>query len=832
MSQQIEMSSTGGKSTARANMKRPALPMRAKERLSPLFWFPYNVNDVTTRVIGLLVAGLSIMIWAAVIYNPDNMWPRWIACGILGDFCLRFIGGARISPIGAVAEWIALWFPPKPIPAAPKQFAVFCGIMFSAGGVIAFFAPDPSPTAGAILFGLLTGAAALEGLFGVCLGCIMFSWLIQFGIMPKRINANSEQVWDEQNRFAIEADRRLKEGNPVEKVIYDPQGEDSDRTVPYVYKQKTDEMKWEDFHAICHMHIHYFSIPMSLAGLAAVWQLVDGLMLASNTPVGVIVIDEGVINGNYTDSTLWRGIGVFSGVIGGIFAILYLLKLMMFPRKIVKEWKHPIKSNFFSTATITLLLYAFIVARFSLDFAKVLFWIGAPLQLFQAVVITARWITRSQSKYTVNPSWMMPAVGNLVAAFVGPALSADYREAGWLWFSFAFLMYIALFTLTLQRAMFGQPIEDRMRPLTFIWVAAPAVAFVAYLQLSGTFDMFARFLFFDMLVTFFVLTWCFFSSYYGRNLFEVGYWAYVFPLDTVALATVVYWAQFHTNLTLAMATIALILVNTAAVVVLANTFASLLRRRLFVPEDKWGPLSFTKILHFAIREAVVDILKHAEVIHNEGSQKPAADEDIHAFRYRFERIQRIYEIHSTHEDQVLFPMLRQWFPTITFSQGEEHANESLHFTNIAQVIGTGDAGRKAFDELDAAGKLERCRAAAAMMKELAVETLNHMDNEEINLSPIIRKHVSTKMQKQMMSTMFALNTPVELKFMFGFALEFAPFHGQRARFVHCLRWAFPERMQLYGQWMYEATSPLTWSRLMTEVPDMAPRHTDNWLPYY
>jgi hypothetical protein len=33
----------------------------------------------------------------------------------------------------------------------------------------------------------LAGAAFLESAFAVCLGCIMFGWLIRLGVVPERV---------------------------------------------------------------------------------------------------------------------------------------------------------------------------------------------------------------------------------------------------------------------------------------------------------------------------------------------------------------------------------------------------------------------------------------------------------------------------------------------------------------------------------------------------------------------------------------------------------------------------------------------------------------------
>lgn len=143
----------------------------------------------------------------------------------------------------------------------------------------------------------------------------------------------------------------------------------------------------------------------------------------------------------------------------------------------------------------------------------------------------------------------MPVVGNLVAAIVAPLLAADYVEFAWLWWSFAFVMYFVLLTLTFNRVMFGGVLDDKLRPSLFLWFAAPACIFVSYVNMVG-FDAFAKFAFYLTLVTFWVLWYLFFRSYFGRNHFDQGYWALVFPLDTLAMATITYYNYVPTSVAL------------------------------------------------------------------------------------------------------------------------------------------------------------------------------------------------------------------------------------------------------------------------------------------
>lgn len=52
-------------------------------------------------------------------------------------------------------------------------------------------------------------------------------------------------------------------------------------------------------------------------------------------------------------------------------------------------------------------------------------------------------------------------------------------------FGFALIMWVVLFTMTFQRAVLAANADDRHRPAMWMWVAAPAIACLAYNSIVG-----------------------------------------------------------------------------------------------------------------------------------------------------------------------------------------------------------------------------------------------------------------------------------------------------------------------------------------------------------
>lgn len=83
-------------------------------------------------------------------------------------------------------------------------------------------------------------------------------------------------------------------------------------------------------------------------------------------------------------------------------------------------------------------------------------WIGGPMQLVFGIIAVARWISIPHYIETLNPTWMIPCVGNLVVAFAAPIVDTSYTSVGWLWYGFGIVTFVPLFALTIYRVTFKE----------------------------------------------------------------------------------------------------------------------------------------------------------------------------------------------------------------------------------------------------------------------------------------------------------------------------------------------------------------------------------------
>lgn len=193
----------------------------------------------------------------------------------------------------------------------------------------------------------------MEGFLDFCFGCLFFGYMIRFGLVPPSVykvhnNTRPEIIytWEDRNR-------RLNEPKP-ETVVRTYNNSKQHSATDLKYKLKTDTMTWEDFHPIKHIGIDYFGMCIGLAGLALAWRAMSQL--------------------HGTSDLVWYILGIASGVMFGIFFLLYLAKLVFFPKKVCKEWMHPVKGPSFGLLTLTFVLHSLLMIDFDRKFAEVGRW--------------------------------------------------------------------------------------------------------------------------------------------------------------------------------------------------------------------------------------------------------------------------------------------------------------------------------------------------------------------------------------------------------------------------------------------------------------------------
>jgi len=128
-----------------------------------------RVNENVVRLIAFIVALIAI----CCIFFSNYLAVLFLTV----DFGLRAFTSGKFSLLKITASYVtnALKWKPKMTDLAPKKFAatmgfVFC-ILITAAFIFNFF------TASLILTSIMTVFALLESLFGICVGCYVYTFI-------------------------------------------------------------------------------------------------------------------------------------------------------------------------------------------------------------------------------------------------------------------------------------------------------------------------------------------------------------------------------------------------------------------------------------------------------------------------------------------------------------------------------------------------------------------------------------------------------------------------------------------------------------------------------
>jgi tellurite resistance protein len=269
-----------------------------------------------------------------------------------------------------------------------------------------------------------------------------------------------------------------------------------------------------DHNRLEHFPIPFFAMVMGLAGLSIAWRKAQH----------VLEIQPSV------DSLA----GLLATIAFLALSALYAAKLFRYPEAVAKEFRHPIKLNFFPTISISLILLSIVAFPYSDGLSGWLWTLGTLLHLLFTHYVMTSWIHHEHYEIDhINPAWFIPVVGNVLIPITGVELG--YHEVSWFFFSIGITFWLILFTIIFYRVLFHHPLPGKLMPTFFILIAPPAVGFISYVKLNGELDNFGRVLYHTgLFLTLLFLTQ---APRFLRLPFALSWWAYSFPMAAITTAT-------------------------------------------------------------------------------------------------------------------------------------------------------------------------------------------------------------------------------------------------------------------------------------------------------
>ncbi|KAA5602879.1 SLAC1 anion channel family protein [Blastochloris sulfoviridis] len=318
--------------------------------------------------------------------------------------------------------------------------------------------------------------------------------------------------------------------------------------------------------ALAHMPVGLFGMVMGLAGTT----------LASQAAARAL-------GGGLAVTAQWIALTA-AGItlaVGSFIFLAYFIKLLRYPHAVVAEWHHHVRINFFPAASIALALVATMLLPHAPGVARVVWIIAAIGHAIGFVGVVSHWMgPRTIPVATLNPAWFIPAVGNVVMPIAGVDLG--YLSVSWLFFGTGLMFWLVLLPMVIHRFVFEAPLPPKLVPTLAILIAPPAVAFIAYVKLTGGLDAGAQVLFGATIA--FALLVVAAAGRIAKAPFGVPFWALSFPTAGLTIATLTYGAKAGipgvTFAGLGLWAFLLVLI----VVLLVRTLVAQAQGRICVPE--------------------------------------------------------------------------------------------------------------------------------------------------------------------------------------------------------------------------------------------------------
>lgn len=160
--------------------------------MTRIIGFPNPVNEKAARTVAGAVLAISI-VTVLLSLTAGHGW-LWVVAVLAAGFVARVLTGPTLSPLGQLATRVVAprLGEPKLVAGPPKRFAQAIGATVTLTATVFLAFGHTAVTQW--LLGLMIVAAGLESIFAICLGCIVFGWLMRAGLVPEETCAACANV--------------------------------------------------------------------------------------------------------------------------------------------------------------------------------------------------------------------------------------------------------------------------------------------------------------------------------------------------------------------------------------------------------------------------------------------------------------------------------------------------------------------------------------------------------------------------------------------------------------------------------------------------------------
>ena len=225
---------------------------------------------------------------------------------------------------------------------------------------------------------------------------------------------------------------------------------------------------------------------------------------------------------------------VICGLMGGIFLVLILSKVILYPESIKKDFKNPIIVSNSGTFSMSLMILSTYLSSFIPNVAYSVWILGVALHILLIIYFTYHFIIRNFDILTVYPSYWIVYIGITMGAITAHAHGLD--EIGFIFFLVGFVAMVITLPLVVYRYLKYADIPDANKPLICIFTAVLSILIVGYVNSYNSISIGFLEAMYIFACVFYMFALTKLIKY--RNLdFYPSFSAFTFPFVISALAT-------------------------------------------------------------------------------------------------------------------------------------------------------------------------------------------------------------------------------------------------------------------------------------------------------
>ena len=221
-------------------------------------------------------------------------------------------------------------------------------------------------------------------------------------------------------------------------------------------------------------------------------------------------------------------------IIGLILMFLVILKIVLYPKSVINDFKNPVILSSFGTFSMSLMILSTYILKFTSTFAYIIWILGISIHILLMIYFTYRFIIHNFNIHNVYPTYWIVYVGITMGAITSHAHNIE--EIGFIFFIIGFISMLITTPLIIYRYIKYNDINDMNKPLICIFTALYSILIVGYLNSTQNISIPFIVLLYSLSCAFYIFALYKLISY--RKLeFYPSFSAFTFPFIISANAT-------------------------------------------------------------------------------------------------------------------------------------------------------------------------------------------------------------------------------------------------------------------------------------------------------